>query len=601
LGEASDSLSFDSDPGRWGHSLTNLAELVTSALDAARARSVGEVGAWAGDLTSVLLDWAQDGERRVVAVDPTPHERLLDLATRRPELELVREPSHQALAHVQLPEALIIDGDHNYFTVSADLRLVAERVDGSRELPLLMLHDVGWPHGRRDAYYDPDTIPEEHRHSVVGLPMLLPGEPEPVGAGLLLYRTARREGGPGNGVLTAVEDFLAERPDLRFAIVPVFFGLGVIWHPDRPGASALAELLAPWDRNPILERVEANRVHHLATSSAQRVERDRVQELHDEERRRSAEQRRAIEALLDSSGLRLMDRAFALRHPRRGWSWAGRLQTALDGEPGRRPAVPGARPALTWLDAGRCRVGDTVFKTSGLPIEGGGGTQLRVGKARPMIERYVELFADLRPRNFIELGIFTGGSTALLFELARPRRMVAIELDEVGPGTRSASLHEWISRKGYSDRIRVHGGVDQADRDRLGALIGEEFGDEPLDLVIDDCSHLYGPTRASFNELFPRLRPGGVYIIEDWHWAHTELGREPLEGFWPDETPLTRLVFELVLAEPAVPGLIAELTIETGSARIVRGDAAIDPGGFEISECSNPRGRRLLGADSSAT
>ena len=39
---------------------------------------------------------------------------------------------------------------------------------------------------------------------------------------------------------------------------------------------------------------------------------------------------------------------------------------------------------------------------------------------------------------------------------------------------------------------------------------------EPLDLVIDDASHLYGPTMASFEVLFPRLRPGGLYVIEDW-------------------------------------------------------------------------------------
>src|SRR5665648_648057 len=44
-----------SDPGRWGHSFANLAEVFVPCLDAARARSVVEVGAYAGDLTSVLL------------------------------------------------------------------------------------------------------------------------------------------------------------------------------------------------------------------------------------------------------------------------------------------------------------------------------------------------------------------------------------------------------------------------------------------------------------------------------------------------------------------------------------------------------------------
>jgi hypothetical protein len=62
----------------------------------------------------------------------------------------------------------------------------------------------------------------------------------------------------------------------------------------------------------------------------------------------------------------------------------------------------------------------------------------------------------------------------------------------------------------------------------------EQFDGGPLDLVVDDCSHLYEPTRASFNELFPRLRPGGAYVIEDWVWAHTPLDSEHPEGLLPN-------------------------------------------------------------------
>jgi hypothetical protein len=258
---------YEGDPGRWGHSLANVAELLNGCLDASGAKSVVEVGAYAGDLTRVLLDWATDAGGRVVGIEPDPQPRLVELSENHPELELVRETSHDALRHLPLPDAVIIDGDHNYYTVSEELRLIDERAPEA-EFPLLMLHDVGWPHGRRDAYWAPERIPEEHRHPLVERGQLFPGEPGLADQGLPMYSTAKHEGGPRNGVRTAVEDFVDRREDLRLAVLPPFFGFGVVWRRDALYAAALAEVVDPWDGNPLLERLEANRVHHLATAHA---------------------------------------------------------------------------------------------------------------------------------------------------------------------------------------------------------------------------------------------------------------------------------------------------------------------------------------------
>jgi hypothetical protein len=40
-----------------------------------------------------------------------------------------------------------------------------------------------------------------------------------------------------------------------------------------------------------------------------------------------------------------------------------------------------------------------------------------------------------------------------------------------------------------------------------------------MNLVVDDASHTYEDTKASFETLFPLLQPGGIYAIEDWSWA----------------------------------------------------------------------------------
>jgi hypothetical protein len=258
---------FANDPGAWSASLVNNAEFVIGALDGSQAKSVGEVGAYAGDLTRLLLDWAGETGARVVAIDPSPQPELKQLEAERPELDLVRQTSIEAFQTMEIPEAIILDGDHNYYTVSQELRLLAERAGD--ELPLLLLHDVSWPHGRRDDYFDPAQIPEEYRQPIAPEAGLYPGVEGTREGGLPYHWPAAREGGPRNGVLTAIEDFVKGRDDLRLAVLPTFFGLGVVWRVDARYADALADLLDTWDRNPILERLERNRVLHLASSQVQ--------------------------------------------------------------------------------------------------------------------------------------------------------------------------------------------------------------------------------------------------------------------------------------------------------------------------------------------
>lgn len=296
---------YDNDPGRWGHSMVNLAEVLIPCLDAAGARSVVEVGAYAGDLTRALVEWAETADGHVWAIDPSPHERLVRLAESQSRLELVREPSLEALGHVPMPDALVIDGDHNYYTVSEELRIVFERTSADR-LPLLLFHDVCWPHARRDDYFAPDQIPAEWRHPIVDGGGLFPGVPGTRPGGLPYRSAAAREGGARNGVLTAVEDFTAAHEGLRLAVVSAFFGLGVVWPESAPWSDALAGVLAPWDRNPLLERLEANRVLHLAsghyhlTRAANREARNQRLEA-------------LLRRLLDSSAFGLAERLSQLR------------------------------------------------------------------------------------------------------------------------------------------------------------------------------------------------------------------------------------------------------------------------------------------------
>jgi Methyltransferase domain len=302
-------LGFDpyrNDPTRWATSMRNHAEIMLPCLDAVGARSIVEVGAFAGDLTLLLVDWAANSDARVWAIDPSPQDQLVQLESERAELELIRETSLHALPGITMPDVVIIDGDHNYYMVSEELRLIGDRARGP-ELPLLLFHDVSWPHGRRDDYFAPELIPEEYRQPIAGNGHgIFPGDAGLRPGGVPYPRSAAREGGPRNGVLTAIEDFVTSREGLRLVVVPAFFGFGVVWHRDAPWADDLAELLDPLDRNPWLERLEGNRVYHLAESHARQIEIWRLRE-------RQARQEAVLRRLLESSAFAVAERLSRLR------------------------------------------------------------------------------------------------------------------------------------------------------------------------------------------------------------------------------------------------------------------------------------------------
>ena len=77
---------------------------------------------------------------------------------------------------------------------------------------------------------------------------------------------------------------------------------------------------------------------------------------------------------------------------------------------------------------------------------------------------------------------------------------------------------------------------------KLLSIVHKDFNGQ-LDLVIDDASHLYTETKKSFEILFPLLKAGGLYVIEDWSWGCCP--HLPLDFPLPHGTELSRLIAEL--------------------------------------------------------
>ncbi|MFF4923412.1 hypothetical protein ACFY4B_22760 [Kitasatospora sp. NPDC001261] len=126
-------------------------------------------------------------------------------------------------------------------------------------------------------------------------------------------------------------------------------------------------------------------------------------------------------------------------------------------------------------------------------------------------QHYERHFARFRnaPVRVLEIGIGgydapdQGGASLRMWQRYFPAGLV-LGLDIVPkPGVRGPRIATAVG--------------DQGDPGLLDDL-GRRFG--PFDIVIDDGSHLNAHVRASFTALFPHVRPGGLYVVEDLQTAY---------------------------------------------------------------------------------
>lgn len=314
------------DAIQWGYSLENVAEIMQPCLEARGTETLLEIGSFAGELTESLLEWGTPKGVKISTVEPLPPEELRGVVSRHPELTLIEDTGVGALEGLDgLPDTIIIDGDHNYFTLTGELDKIAEMA-GDGPLPLLLFHDVCWPHERRDTYYAPDRVPDSERQPLGENCTIEPGNPGLSDGGLPFEWAAAHEGGPKNGVLTAIEDFMERRGGLRLAVVPVFFGMGVLWEESAPYADAVANSVAPFDRNPVMERAEANRVALLVRThkDAKTIR---------EQNQRIADYEELLCRMLQSSALGIAERISKARQRGNPIFTRQEIQDRLDGKP----------------------------------------------------------------------------------------------------------------------------------------------------------------------------------------------------------------------------------------------------------------------------
>lgn len=205
--------------------------IILPILQKINAEHVVEIGCDMGKNTRKILKYCINNGAKLSAIDPNPKFNVEEWKEQYGDVfYFYKELSLNALPLIKDYDAVLIDGDHNWYTVYNELKII-EKSYQHQNFPVIFLHDVSWPYGRRDLYYSPENIPEVFRQPYKKLG-ILPNQSSLVEKGGLndhLYN-AIYENNLKNGVLTAVEDFLKETNlQLCFKQVEGFHGLGIIY------------------------------------------------------------------------------------------------------------------------------------------------------------------------------------------------------------------------------------------------------------------------------------------------------------------------------------------------------------------------------------
>lgn len=147
-------------------------------------------------------------------------------------------------------------------------------------------------------------------------------------------------------------------------------------------------------------------------------------------------------------------------------------------------------------------------------------------KYEPYLPVYSRLLAPWiatgRPLDLLEIGIQNGGSLQMWADcLPQGSKIHGIDIN---PKCAELAFQEGIS-------------VSIGDASNK-PFLNQALANGQFDVIIDDGSHIAEHVVASFEILFPRLKPGGIYVVEDcctsyWpsHHGDFRLATAPVEYF----------------------------------------------------------------------
>ena len=511
-----------------------------------------EIGAADGRGTARILDYCRREGAVAHVIDPLPQFSVPDWQKEYGERFIFhRALSLDALPRIAAMDVVLIDGDHNWYTVFHELRVIEDIAEGAAaRFPVVFMHDLDSPWGRRDAYYNPDTIPESYR---------LPHEY--VGSERLSYTLL--ENTPRNGVRTALEDFVEQSAhDFRVVDIPGWNGLGILAaNSVLAEERTLEELLTGFESKEFLfehcRRIDKSRFRALMKERTKRkVTKKRVRELERELPVGRVLNPRDVDPLEHEGGHNREPSASALAPT--GVAVAQRAERADDAREIPVPRLPARSPgsddaaARLYLDLLKRCLTRIVFedysidrKRRGAPVDPStrstgrdtpATAETMIGIAR--LDNLEHCTTDVLrrgvPGDLIETGVWRGGATIFMRGVlqaygVRDRKVWAADSFEGLPRSDAEKYPADIGDRWWAheelavplERVKENFARYGLLDDQVEFLVGwfsDTLPAAPIEqlAVLRLDGDMYESTIVALESLYPKVSPGGYVIVDDY-------------------------------------------------------------------------------------
>ncbi len=222
-----------------------------------------EIGAERGYNTKNIIEYIKVNGGVLYSIDPKP---LFPYTEWEEENDgnfvMIKDYSLEVLSDIPPADVYLIDGDHNWYTVYNELCEIKKF--SSEKFPLILFHDVAWPYGRRDIYYNPDNIPKKYLHGYANMGIVYGRDTLSDVEGInSLDNNCVDYGRPKIGVKTAIEDFVKDNSNmnLKFYTINALNGIGMLVIPESH-IEAVEYFNSLKVYNEILKLTEEDRIIH---------------------------------------------------------------------------------------------------------------------------------------------------------------------------------------------------------------------------------------------------------------------------------------------------------------------------------------------------